>query len=133
MARPTLTVDVVTVKPFKEDMFEDFLSIDGDFVENENYFREDTIEKGFRNEAHRISKKYSKKFTNKWNKNEEHQDDEYFERLINEFLEKLANVYAGNNQFILGNQTYTSDYVITSVSDFRNYDEEITVIVSYIG
>ena len=33
-----------------------FLEIDADFKENEEYFREDTIELGFKNEAERVAK-----------------------------------------------------------------------------
>lgn len=132
----TLTVNVVTLKPFKENMFEEFLGIDVDFGENEDYFREDTIELGFRSEAHRLSKEFNKKFTEKW-KSFEIANDELFEALIEDFLEKLANVSVKGSehtsQFILGNQSYTSSYVITMVSDFTDYDEEITVVISYKG
>ena len=92
---------------------------------------EDTLDLGFRSEAHRISKEMSAKFSKEWCKSKD-QSDEEFEALINEYLEKVANVYAGDSQFILGNDTYVSDYVITAVSDFSDYGEEITVVISYI-
>ena len=136
MSQQTLTVHTVTVKPFQENMFEEFLAIDGDFNENEDYFREDTISLGFRNEAHRLSKEWNEKFTKEWQSHED-TDDEFFESFIDKYLEELAHVQVGRDdfqsQFILGNQTYTSDYVITTVSDFIDYDAEITVVVSFMG
>lgn len=132
MGSKSLTVNVVTIKPFRENMFEEFLGIDGDFSENEEYFREDTLALGFRSEAHRVSKELNAKFTKEWY-SRKNTDDEQFEAFINECLEEACHVYAGDSQFILGNQSYTSDYVITTVSDFSDYDEEITVVISYIS
>jgi hypothetical protein len=133
MAQKTLTVHVVTIYPFKKYMFRDFLSIDGDFSENEESFREDTIESGFENESERISVEYNNKFTKKW-QSEEDTNDEYFTQLVEYHLEELANISIKGNEFILGNKTYTSDYNITVVQiDPTDYNKEITVVISYIG
>tara|TARA_R110000744_G_scaffold312604_1_gene420001 strand:- start:1522 stop:1926 length:405 start_codon:yes stop_codon:yes gene_type:complete len=128
-----LHVNTITIKPFQDDMFKEFLSIDSDFEENEEYFREDTISLGFENESERISKEYNELFIKQWNDTDD-QNDEYFSKLIGEYLEELAHKSIEGNQFILGNDTYTSDYKITIIqTDPTDYDEEITIVISYIG
>ena len=44
-----------------ENSFIDLFSFDSDFTENEEYFREDTLELGFKNEAERCSKELFEK------------------------------------------------------------------------
>ena len=43
------------------DSLMDILSVDNDLTENEDYFRDDTMELGFESEADRIIKEYIKK------------------------------------------------------------------------
>jgi hypothetical protein len=128
MSQATLVVNRVTIKPFFNDMFTEFFEIDSDFGENEEYFRKNTLRKGFENEAERVSKKLAKAFTKEWNKIED-KDDETFIALIEKYLEVASNYSVKGNQFILGNTSYTSQYEFTlSLKD----NADVEVVVSHL-
>lgn len=55
-----------------ENSLVEILEIDSDFCENEEYFREDTLKKGFANEAARVSTEIFKKLS----KLRKYKDDE---------------------------------------------------------
>ena len=131
MSQATLVVNRVTIKPFFNNMFTEFFEIDSDFGENEEYFRKNTLSKGFENEAERVSKKLAKAFTKDWNKIED-KDDETFITLIEKHLEVAANYSVKGNQFILGNTSYTSQYELSVISDGSDWDADIEVVVSHL-
>ena len=81
------------------------LSHDMDFIENEEFFREDTLELGFENEAQRVAEELSQKFK------------EVNQNLINEVL----TCHVGGSQFIVGNCTYTDNYTfeLTDIDESR--------------
>lgn len=129
-----LQVRTITVTPFAKNMFKEFFSIDSDYEENVEYFREDTLDLGYKNEAERCSEEYSKKFQERW-RNNEYQDDEGFYKLINDMLEECANDSSIDSTFYLGNSTYCNEYHITVIEPMvnTNYDEDVTVVVSYVS
>jgi hypothetical protein len=86
-----------------KDAVSQILSIDNDFTENEEYFREDTLDLGFQNEAERVAEEISK----------EHSivDDE--------LITKILEINTGECQFIIGNTNYTDSYLyeLTDLGD----------------
>ena len=71
------------------------LETDSDFLENEDYFRKDTLKKGFKNEAERVSKEI-------FNKCKKIKDEgERVEKMV----ESLFNVSG-----FIGNSSYSGDY-----------------------
>jgi hypothetical protein len=149
MAQPTLRVNRITISGLNERMFIPFFNIDSDFGENEDYFREDTLELGFRNESERCSKEMFEKFKAKFPTPKGEDDhgglwiveDEQFMEAMEEILEECANVSIGGSrfktQFILGNNTYTRQYEINCIFNQEyngiDYDGDVEVIISYMG
>ena len=90
-----------------KDAVKTILSHDCDFSENEEYFREDTLELGFENEADRVGKEFADKYK------------EVTSKLIGEVLEYST----GDTQFIVGNGTYTDtyDYHVDVINDTQVY------------
>ena len=118
-----LHVHQISINGCNEKMFIPFFDIDSDFSENEEYYREDTLTLGFKNESERCSKElYDKHFL----------DKRYhpYAKTLSDALHDASVVSNNGNQFILGNQTYTSDYEISLVS--KN-DNEYEVIISYMS
>lgn len=140
MANYQLNVATVSINGINERMFEELFGIDSDYSENENYFREDTLELGFENEAQRCSKEYYKKFRRKFDRLQKKDfDDDMFIELIEEFVEKCVNdTSIDGSNFILGNSTYTSDYKITYIYNDDcsyggiDYDGETKLVISYM-
>jgi hypothetical protein len=123
--RAELDVHQHTINGCNNKMFISFLSIDNDFSENEEYFREDTLSLGFESEAERCSEELYDKFFPK---------GEYtnYEETLSEALNYAAEVSVNGNQFILGNQTYTSNFEISLVCTNENQNE-YEVIVSRVS
>lgn len=115
-----LSVTQFEINGYHEKMFVDFFAYDSDFYENEEYFREDTLELGFKNEAERCSKElYEKYFSDA--------PDGYIETL-DAALEEAACYSIDGCQFIAGNTTYTSEYYISLICmDDRN-NEYIAIL-----
>jgi len=102
-----LGVQQIDINGCNEKMFIDFFAVDSDFYENEEYWREDTLELGFNNEAERCSKElYDKYFADA--------PDGYMETL-DAVLDEAACMSIDGCQFIAGNTTYTSEYYITLI------------------
>ena len=57
-----LIVSVIDKGAVDETSLIEILETDNDFSENEDYFREDTLKKGFKNEAERVAKEIFKKY-----------------------------------------------------------------------
>jgi len=112
-----LDINQVDVTGCNEKMFVEFFSIDSDFSDNEEYFREDTLKLGFNNEAERCSKELFDKFKEKFNKGN-------YSDVLDEALEEAAQRSVEGNQFILSNNTYTSEFYISMIcinEKERNY------------
>ena len=110
-----LHVHQISINGCNEKMFIPFFDIDSDFSENEEYYREDTLTLGFKSESERCSKElYDKHFL----------DEMLNKKTLSDALEDGASISNNGSQFILGNQTYTSDYEISIVST-GNYEYEI--------
>jgi hypothetical protein len=126
MARRKLEVDNIVISGCNERMFIPFFNIDSDFSENEEYFREDTLELGFGSESERCSKELFEKF-----------EKDFYERayieVLEEALEEAANYYLegaeGNTHHIVGNTSYTSSYEIQVICT-DEHKNEYRVIVS---
>lgn len=118
-----LTVNRITIEGYHERMFVSFFEIDSDFLENTEYFREDTISLGFKNEAERCSKElYDKYFS---------EAPDGYEETLSTALSEGASYSVDGTQFILGNGTYTREYDITLIcTDEHHNDYE--VIVAYV-
>ncbi|MEK6829784.1 MAG: hypothetical protein AABY15_06720 [Nanoarchaeota archaeon] len=121
-----LNVHEVQISGCNEKMFKEFFEIDADFSENEDYFREDTTDLGFENEAERCSKELFKKYEKKFYGKEAYAD------VLKNALDKAANYHAGDTQFILGSSTYTSKYEISIICT-NEEENEYTVIVSVLS
>ena len=89
--------------------FEELMEFDLDFSENQEYFRSDTLKKGFRSEAHRIAVEKTKKPV---------KDNSDLEDRVNSILGKIFD----------SNHYGDWEYVIVPM-----VDDEYTIVVSYIG
>ena len=56
-----LIIEVIDKGGINEKSLQSILECDSDFSENEEYYRPDTLKKGFENEAHRVSTEIFKK------------------------------------------------------------------------
>jgi hypothetical protein len=92
------------------------LSVDSDFTENEDYFREDTLELGFENEAERVSKEIFEECNKK--------DFADETELLNYMIGELFNV----SNFIGTSESY-GDYMFQVVET----EFEFVVVISYIN
>ena len=120
-----LDINQISIEGCNERMFIDFFSIDNDFCDNQEYFREDTLELGFENEAERCSKELFDKYKDKF-------FEGAYEEVLDEALEEAANKSIDGCQFILGNSTYTRQYYI-SVICTNSEENEYTVVTSRMG
>jgi hypothetical protein len=117
-----LVVNQFEIEGCHKEMFVAFFEIDSDFMENKEYFREDTLGLGYKNEAHRCSEELYNEFF---------PDGEYdgFQETLSVALKHGAHMNTGGSQFILGNQCYTADYHITLVR--TTGDDNYVVVVCY--
>jgi len=125
MANYDLDVNRVEVNGCNKEMFIEFFGIDADFSENEEYFREDTIELGFENEAERCSQELYEKYKDKFYEGA-------YEEVLAEALEEAGNKCIEGGQHIIGNSTYTSKSDINIVcvdAEENNY----VVIISRLS
>jgi hypothetical protein len=122
MAQNTLNVTQVSVEGYHEKMFVEFFSIDSDFSENKEYWREDTLKLGYKNESERCSAELWEKLGGA-----EFFEEDY-QHQLGEALEKAANYSFDGTQHILGNGTYTAQYDITTICIDDNNNEYIVVV-----
>jgi hypothetical protein len=120
MANDKLSVQQIEINGYHEKMFVDFFALDNDFEDNEECFREDTLELGFENESERCSKElYDKYFSDA--------PDGYAETL-DAALEEAACKSINGCQFIAGNETYTSEYYISLICTDESNNEYIVIL-----
>ena len=127
-----LRTRIISISDLNKFMFVDFLSMDRDYSENEEYFREDTIELGYENEAERISEEMYNRLIDEYNENPNYSEEERL-KCIEDILEELANDSTLDSTFILGNESYTWQYDITVVCNDYEYlfDDNISVFVAW--
>lgn len=119
-----LHVHQISIKGCHKEMFIPFFDIDSDFSENEEYYRDDTLVLGFKNESERCSKEfYDRYFPTGDCKTF---GDGMYIKTLSDALEDASVVSNDGNQFILGNQTYTSDYEISLVCK-GNYEYDVII------
>ena len=122
-----LNVRSVSIEGVNPKMFKGFFEIDNDFMENEDYFRPDTIALGYQNEAERCSAELYEKYFK--------EAPDGHEETLAIALEKGANMLVKgadcSSQFILGNSSFVSDYDITIVCT-NSERNEYEIIVSYL-
>lgn len=99
-----------------EDSLIPIFEHDLDFSENEEYFREDTLEKGYKNEAYRVSKEIFDKHKDK------HKDDE--SALVGEMVKSVFDV----NNFIGQSGDY-GDYTYYILETDFTY----VISIAYVG
>lgn len=58
----SLVVQIVEKGYINKNCLEEILRIDSDFVDNVDYFRADTLKKGYKDEAERVSEEIYKKY-----------------------------------------------------------------------
>lgn len=97
-----------------ENSLQEILEHDSDFGENEEYFRKDTLKKGFENEAQRVSAEIFKKHKKV--------DDE------SEQLEAMVNDLFKVNNFI-GQSGHYGDHTFKIIET----DFEFIVVISYVS
>ena len=122
MPNYNLDVHQVEIEGCNEKMFIPFFSIDSDFSENQEYFREDTLELGYESEAERCSKELFEELGGA-----DFFEDGYAESLA-EALEKAANYSFDGTQFIAGNSSYTSQYDITIICIDNDHNDYVIVL-----
>lgn len=130
MPNYSLSVNQIEISGCHKRMFVPFFSIDSDFLENQGYFREDTIELGFNNEAERCSEELFEELGG-----HEFFLDDYAGSLA-EALEK-ASEYSfdgvlGGVRHIVGNCNYTSESDITLIC-MDDHHNEYTVVISMMN
>ena len=128
-----LNVNSVTIEYPNPKMFKTFFEIDSDFGDNGYYFRPDTLEVGYENEAERVSEELYEKYFKQFDGSMVQLD--YIETL-HTALEEGANMSVDgaecSTQFILGNSTYVTDYEFSIIcSDWSR--TEYTVVISYLS
>lgn len=122
MANYNLTVYQIEISGCHEMMFVPFFSIDSDFSENEEYWREDTKELGFKSEAERCSKELFEELGG----HDFFLDD--YAGSLSQALYKAADYSFDGNQFIAGNSTYTAQYDITLICIDNDHNDYVAVI-----
>ncbi len=90
--------------PLKVEDIEPIFEIDGDYGENEDYFREDTISLGYRSEAHRCAEEV---LNSDEIKNIEVETDQ-----IEAIIETIIDYHNGEVDFYLGNKDHCRDYEV---------------------
>ncbi|NLR94900.1 hypothetical protein [Flammeovirga agarivorans] len=119
------------VLPQKPDMFLGILEHDNDFSENEEYWRKDTKELGFKSEAERVSCELSRQFSNQWETSMEKSYARWLQ-LLEEFVEKVLNYSLESTSFITKGSVYRKT-LIPNVQENFDKNEEVLVIVSYVS
>lgn len=111
----------VTLYPFQDNMFKEFISIDNDFEYK----------------AKKISKKLNKKFRKKWY-NMDNASDEDFTFLVEKYVDKICEMTIDDGTSFITNYSQTLDYKIEYF--YRNperdcgidYDEPIEVVIALL-
>lgn len=104
-----ISIDITDINSLLNGLYSIFEN-DNDFIENEEYFRKDTLQRGFDNEAQRIVLEYMSK--NKISNLKQ----------LTKAVEHLANL-------VFGNDTYYRDYT-TSVLNIK--DNLYSVSIAYV-
>ena len=122
MANYNLQVNLIEIDGCNEEMFVGFFELDADFGENEDYFREDTLELGFENEAERCSKELYEKYFG---------DGDYdgYSETLQTALKEAGDYCVDGTQHIVGNTTYTSQSDITIICT-NEHENIYSVVVS---
>lgn len=112
----TTIIDINVSNPL-EGLIE-LLSIDSDFGENEEYWRKDTIQLGFKNEAERVAKEIIEQLNTENDlKNNPLSDEEVFDFLIKKVLDSYSGDWGSEDMngsfFILSNKSLVSEYDIS--------------------
>lgn len=125
MPNYSLQVNQIEVDGCNKEMFRSFLEMDGDFNENEECFREDTLELGFENEAQRCSHELFKKYEKDFYKGE------YID-VLEKVLEEAGHMCGGGSQHIYGNGTYTAQSELTVIC-LDEHENNYVVVVSMMS
>ena len=102
--RGEVSLRMITITKIDKFMFEAILDGDSDFSENEEYFREDTLELGYENESQRCSEELYDMHIKKLKKGKT------LLSAIEDAVEDVMTYSTGGTQFIAGNWTYSSGY-----------------------
>lgn len=121
MSNYSLEVNQVKIEGCNEKMFIKFFSIDSDFSENEEYFREDTLKLGFENESERCSKELYEKYKDKFYEGA-------YEDVLSDALEEAGETCIEGGQHIIGNGTYTAQSEITIVCVDEQENDYVVII-----
>lgn len=116
MSRPTtpnLAVCRIDKNAIGENSLYDLFAIDSDFTENEEYFRDDTLTKGFKDEAERVSSEIYNK----------HKDTDVSE------LERVYNML--DDVFDVDNFIGTSDHYGKYEYQVVDTEFEYVIVVAY--
>ena len=105
-----LKTSILRIVRLDKRMFVDFLELDADYLDS-YFFRDDTIDLGYNSEAERISEEMYIRLVKEYEENPNYTSQEKI-NCISDILEDLANDHTLESQFVLGNETYTSEYSI---------------------
>jgi predicted 3-demethylubiquinone-9 3-methyltransferase (glyoxalase superfamily) len=100
----------------------DIFDIDGDFKENEEYFRDDTTSIGYQSESQRCADEVFEKV-------KDLDGEEQIEAIVKEVFGYSFENEHGTVTFLIGNENYSGDnsYVITPTND------EFILSIAYVG
>ena len=107
--------------PIKAEDIEPIFEIDGDYKENVDCLREDTISLGYRSEAHRCAEEV---LNNDEIKNIEVETDQ-----IEAIAETIINYNNGKTQFLIGDKNHCRDYEY----DVSRVHDLIILAISHIS
>jgi len=111
--RGEVSLSMITITKIDKFMFTAILDGDSDFSENEDYFREDTLDLGYENESQRCSEELYNQHIKKLKKGKTLLSS------IEAAVEEVMEYSTGGTQFIAGNWTYSGGYEtsVTQVGD----------------
>ena len=109
-----LIISRVDKGEINENSLQDILEHDSDFGENEEYFREDTIKLGFKNEAERVSTELFKKH-----------------KKVDDEAEQLQAMV--QDLFIVDNFIGQSGHYGSHTFDIIETEFEFVIIIAYVG
>jgi len=97
----------------------DVFDLDSDFMENEEYFREDTLELGYQNESERCADEVYKA----------HKDIVDPVERLEKMLEDVPEYSNGEQTFIIGNSNHSGDYKF----EVTDAGEKIVLSIAFVG
>ena len=113
-----LIINVVDKGGVDEKSLESIFQSDNDFTENEDYFRPDTLKKGFKNEAERVSAEIFKKL----NKLKKYKGDEL--ALVDAMVQAVFDV-----PYFIGKSDLYGDYTY----DITETDFQYIISIAYVS